>query len=116
MRYYYFSDENRFVTGSKNGYVTVLNDSTPKSRKVFNQSEQWRNATLVRYANNKIFATGYAKLHILDLELETYKVVDHEFNDISVLAASDNYVAIGDWDRHVNIFNHNGDRVLVSDF
>ena len=70
-----FSDGNRFVTGSGNGIVTVWNDSTPKSRKVFNNSEQWKNATLVAYADNKIFAVGYceARLHILDLELNTLK-------------------------------------------
>ena len=92
-----------------------------KSRKVFNNSEQWKNATFVRYAANKIFAIGRydTKLQILNSPLypDTLKVVDHEFDDwIRVLVASDNYVAIGDESGNVTIFNHNGDRLLVSYF
>ena len=122
-----FSDENCFVTGSKNGIVTVWNDSTPRWREVFKNCEKWynggfvANATFVRYANNKIFAIGRydTKLQILNSPLypDTLKVVDHEFDDwIRVLVASDNYVAIGDESGNVTIFNHNGDRVLVSYF
>ena len=113
------SEDNRFVTGSKNGIVTVCNDSTPRSRKVFNNSDQRYNATRVRYANNKIFAVGLykAKLHILNLELKTLKIVDHDFNDETyVLVASDNYVAIGDYSGNVTVFDHNGNLLLVSYF
>ena len=98
--------------------VTIWKDSTPKSRKLFNNSEQSNNATFVRYANNKIFAVGYreAKMHILDLELKTLEVVECKLGRTRVLAASENFVAIGEWYGRVIVFNHNGDRVLVSYF
>ena len=72
---------------------------------------------------DKIFAIGRenAKLHILDLELTTLKVVDHEFGGmISVMETSSKYVAIGQGRYYsasvVTVFDKNGNHVLVSYF
>ena len=94
-------------------------DSLLKSKKIFNNAEQWKNATLVSYAGNKIFAVGRfeARLHILDLALNTLKVADHQFEErISVIKSSEPYVAIGEYIGNVIVFDHNGKRVLVSYF
>ena len=75
------------------------------------------NATFVKYANNKVYAIarGDSMLTIMDLELNTLKVIDHEFGyDIQILTATDKYVAVGeDW-GYVTVFDHNYDLVLVS--
>ena len=115
----YFSDGNRFVCGLKDGQVGIWADSMLKSKKIFNNAKQWKNATLVAYAGNKIFAIGYsqARLHILDLALNTLKVADHQFEErISVIKSSEPYVAIGEYIGNVIVFDHNGKRVLVSYF
>ena len=95
-------------------------DSMLKSKKIFNNAKQERNATLVAYADNKIFAVGRSKarLHILDLALNTLKVAGHQFEkSISVVKASGSHVAIGEsWSGNVVVFDHNGKRVLVSYF
>ena len=75
--------------------------------------------TYVRYANKKIFAVGWdeAKLHILDMELKTLKVVQHEFEEwISVMAADNQYVAIGECGPDVTVFDHEGNVLLVCYF
>ena len=91
-----------------------------KSKKLFNNSYQQNNATRVQYADNKIFAIGYyaARLHILDLALTTLKVVDHQFEKtITVMKSTNSYVGIGEESPgNVTIFDHNGNRVLVSFF
>ena len=75
---------------------------------------------MVAYADNKIFAFGFseARLHILDLELNTLEVADHRFEErISVIKTSGSYVAIGELHSgNVVVFDHNGKRVLVSYF
>ena len=114
-----FSNENRFVCGFKDGKVAVWADSMLKSKKLFNNSGQWKNATLVAYADNKIFAVGKkeARLHILDLELNILKVVDHQFvKGITVMKSSNSFVAIGEYGGNVTVFDKNGRRVLVSYF
>ena len=115
-----FSDGNRFVCGFKDGQVGIWADSLLKSKKIFNHADQVRNATLVAYADNKIFAVRYseARLHILDLELNTLKVADHQFEkSISVIKPSGSYVAIGEYaSGNVVVFDHNGNRLLVSYF
>ena len=113
------SDENRFVVGSKDGHVTIWTKSSPKSTKLFNNSEQWKNATFVKYANKKIFAIGKsnARLHILDLKLNTLKKVDHQFErEITAMESSSSFVAIGEACGNVSIFDNNGDLILVSHF
>ena len=56
-------------------------------------------------------------LHILDLQLNTLKVVDHDFkNSISVLKAEKDLVALGDNSGNVIVFNSNGEILLVSFF
>ena len=113
----HFSDKNRFVTGSKNGHVTVWTNYVPKTKKIFNNAEQWKNATFVKYANNKIYAIGFrdSRLTILDLELNTLKIIDHKFEGtISVLTVTDEYVAVGDYSHNVTVFDKNYNRVLVS--
>ena len=91
-----------------------------KSKKLFNNSEQCKNATLVQYADNKIFAIGHreARLHILDLKLRTLKVVDHKFEEwINVMKSSNLYIGVGEETHgNVTVFDHNGNRVLVSYF
>ena len=112
----HFSDKNRFVTGSKSGHVTVWTNSVPKTKKIFNNAEQWKNATFVKYANNKIYAIARrnSRLRILDLELNTPKIIDHKFEDgIHTLTATDKYVAVGEW-KSVTVFDRNYNRVLVS--
>ena len=114
------SDGNRFACGFKDGQVEIWADSLLKSKKIFNNAEQWKNATLVSYAGNKIFAVGRfeARLHILDLELNTLKVADHRFEgNISVIKPSRSYVAIGEYSSgNVVVFDRNGNQVLVSYF
>ena len=116
----YFSDGNRFVCGFKDGQVGIWADSLLKSKKIFNNAEQTKNATLVAYAGNKIFAVGRseARLHILDLALNTLKVADHQFEkSIRVIKASGSHVAIGEYSSgNVVVFDHNGNRLLVSYF
>ena len=90
-----------------------------KSKKLFNSSEQYKNATFVQFANNKIFAVGQneARLHILDLALNTLCVADHQFEkEIRVMKSSESFVAIGEWYGNVTFFDTNGRRVLVSYF
>ena len=114
-----FSDENQFVVGLYDGHVAIWANSVLKSKKLFNYSVEYENATRVQYADNKVFAIGYpkkAKLHILDLQLNILKVADHQFGDwISSMASSESYVAIGEWSSgNVTVLDHNGSRVLVS--
>ena len=112
-----FSDKNRFVTGSRNGIVTIWNNSKLKSRKMFNHSDPVYNATFVQYANNKVFAVAkdYSKLHILDLALTTLKVVDHQFNGfVETIKATSSYIAVGQLHGDVSVFDHDGILVLVS--
>ena len=113
----HFSDKNRFVTGSKNGHVTVWTNSIPKTRKIFNHSEFWKNGTIVKYANSKIYAIAryISRLTILDLELNTLKIIDHKFEDrIDILTVTNEYVAVGDYSNDVTVFDKNYNRVLVS--
>ena len=112
------------MSGSKKGHVTIWSNSTSKSRKIFNNSEQtvpsWKNATFVRYVNGKIFtiAKFESQLHILDLELNTLKVVDHQFKgQISVMESTTSFIAIGECHfENVTVFDNNGNHVLVSNF
>ena len=54
-------------------------------------------------------------LTIMDLELNTLRVIDHEFKDsIWVLTATDKYVAVGDNYGNVTVFDDNYNLVLVS--
>ena len=55
-------------------------------------------------------------LTIMDLELNTLRVIDHEFKDsIWVLTATDKYVAVGEyWSGNVTVFDQNYNLVLVS--
>ena len=119
FHFYDFSDKNRFVTGSRNGYVTIWNivKSESKSRKIFDHSDQTLIATFVEYANNKIFAAGRnkAKLLILDLNLTILKVVDHQFNNyVETIKATSSYIAVGQIYGYVSVFNHDGNLILVS--
>ena len=87
-----------------------------KSKKLFKKTP-----TFVGYADNKIFAIGKGefRLHILDLELTIMKVVDHQFDEgtgISFMKVSDSYVATGQFGGNVTVFDHNGNRVVVSYF
>ena len=112
--FFTFSDKNRFVSGSKNGHVTVWTNFVPKTKKVFNNAEQRKNATFVKYANNKVYAiSDDSMLTIMDLELNTLKVIDQKFNDVCVLTATDKYVAVVDW-KNVTVFDQNYNLVLVS--
>ena len=89
------------------------------SKKLFSNSDQDKNATLVQYANEKIFAVGRAEsqLHVLDLELNVMKVVDHQFEEtISVMVSTGSYVAIGESNGSVTVFDNKGNHVLVSKF
>ena len=113
---FHFSDKNRFVTGSKNGHVTLWANSVSKTKKIFNNAEQEKNATFVKYANNKIYAIAKrdSKLTILDLELNTLKIIDHEFEKGTlILTVTDEYVAVGDC-FNVTVFDKNYNVVLVS--
>ena len=97
--------------------MTVWTNSIPKTKKTFKNAEQWKNATFVKYANNKIYAIGYcdSMLTILDLELNTLKIIDHKFEGrISVLTVTDEYVAVGEWFGNVTVFNKSYNLVLVS--
>ena len=90
-----------------------------KSRKLFKNTQQSKNATLVQYADNKIFALGIkkARLHILDLELNVLKVADHQFEgSIMVMKSSESFLGIGDLKGNVTILDHDGNLVLVSYF
>ena len=92
---------------------------------------------MVRYANNKIFAVApqNGKLRILNPELETVVLVDHESGDhirgalgigVRAFAVSNDYVAIVEYIPDVDftniyfrcapvtVFSHNGNVVLVS--
>ena len=76
-----------------------------------------KNATFVKYANNKIYAIARSDsmLTIMDLELNTLKVIDHKFeNQIKILAATDKYVAVGEENGNVTVFDDNYNLVLVS--
>ena len=111
-----FSDKNRFVSGSRNGHITVWTNFVPNSKKIFKNTEQENNATFVKYANNKIYAIAEldSLLTIMDLELNTLEVIDHKFKDkISILTATDKYVSVGDW-NNVTVFDQNYYLVLVS--
>ena len=105
------SDRNRFVTGSKDGHVTIWTDAKPVSKRVFD------NATIVKYINNKIYAIGrrHAKLTVLNMNLETTEFFDYQSaGSIMVLVATDKYVAVGDSFGYVNVFDNDGSMVLVS--
>ena len=97
--------------------MTVWTNFVPKTKKIFNNAEQWKNATFVKYANNKVYAISEnSMLTIMDLELNTLKVIDHKFeNEITVLTATDKYVAVGEyWSGNVTVFDQNYNLVLVS--
>ena len=99
--------------------MAVWANSMLKSKKLFSNSEQSYNATLVQYVDNKIFAIGRseARLHIVDLELNVLQVVDYQFTkNISVIKSSNLYVAIGDIAGNVTVFEKVGNLVLVSYF
>ena len=116
---FFSSDKDRFVTGSKSGHVTIWTNSGPISKKVFNNSEQKKSATRVVYANNKIYTLGLqeAQLTVMDVNLEVIKVIDHEFgSSIWELAASEKYVAVGEIQGNVTVFDDSGNVVLVSHF
>ena len=112
------SDKNRFVTGSKDGHVTIWTDAKPFFKRVY------ENATRVKYNGHKIYAVGrqQGKLTVLNMDLETIKVVDHaSVGSIEVLVVTEKYVAVGDALNigdiqigYVNVFDKDGRRVLVS--
>ena len=69
--------------------------------------------------NNKIYAVGRqgAQLTVMDVNLEVLKVIDHKFGrSIWAHAASEKYVAVGESDGNVTVFDDNANRVLVSYF
>ena len=115
---HYFSDKDRFVTGSKDGHVTIWTNSTPTSKRIFTSSKQWNNRTLVKYINRKIYAISYrhSKLTVMNMNLKVIKVFDYEFRrGVCLLVASQKYVAVGDLEGRVIVFDGNGNLVLVSE-
>ena len=110
----YFSDGSRFVTGSEDGHVTVWQDNLQKSVQLFPSK------VLVKYAGDKIYAIDKSgsKLAVLDTNLVVLKAINHRFgSQVSVLAATDSYVAVGELlSGKVTVFNNKGRLILVSAF
>ena len=111
-----FSSKNCFVAGSKAGHVAILTESTvEKSIKLFDNSVQWKNATLVQYVNNTIYAVAQdSKLTKLNLTLENRQVLgDTVSHEVFALTATNLFVALGGVSAKVTVYDTEGNITLV---
>ena len=112
-----FRSENRFVGGTKSGHVAIFNrNSIEKSIKLFKNSDQSKNAAFVRYSDWRIYAVAEeSSITVLNMQLEVEKVIGQKFHyQIDAFVATPNYVAVGDANNKVSVYNKGGDLVLVS--
>ena len=96
--YIILSSKNRFVGGTKAGHVGIWNGkSVEKSIKLFTNSVQEKNATLVQYCDGIIYAAAEDScVTKLDMNLKTRKVIGTKIEElIFTLVASHQYVAFG---------------------
>ena len=112
-----FSSENCFVAGSKAGHVAIFAESTvKKSIRLFVNPVQWKNATLVQYVDNTIYAVAQdSKLMKLDISLENRQVIgDTVSEEVFALTATNRFVALGGVSAKVTVYNTEGNITLVS--
>ena len=112
-----FRSENRFVAGTKNGQVVIQSGVTiEKSVELFNHSNQEKNATLVQYTSNRIYAVAEdSSLTQLNMNLEVEKVLGRKIEkEILALVATQDYVALGGVAKKVTVYDEFGNLALVN--
>ena len=105
------------MAGTKSGAVGIWKDSSiEKSIKLFSNSDQEKNATLVQYSEGKIYAVAEdASLTQLDMNLQVQKVLGQKLEEqIYALVATPDYVALGGENKEVKVHDNKGDLALVS--
>ena len=113
-----FSSDNRFVGGTKSGKVGIWNGaSIEKSIQMFTNSDQQKNATLVKYSDGRIYAVAEdASVTVLDMDLRIEKVLGQKVEkEIRTFVATPDYVAVGGFNDKVTAFDKNY-IVLVNSF
>ena len=115
--FYNFSSENRFVAGTKGGSVAIYNNNTVEKKiKLFTNSDQEKNATLVQYVDGRIYAVAEdSSLTQLNMNLRIEKVLGHKIQWKSYcLVATRDYVAVGGENKKVTVYDKTGRCLLVS--
>ena len=103
--------ENQFLTGSKNGFVTLWSGNEQVlSSKISDK------AVLVKYFNKEIYAIAEdSSLFFLGLDLQTKAVISNNVTGkINCLEASAGYISYGGFNNHVAVVDRNGQYCLVS--
>ena len=111
------SSENRFVAGNKDGHVAIWNgDSIEKSIKLFSNSDQKKNATLVQHSDGRIFAVAEdSNVTVLDMNLENKKLFGQKVEEeIFAFVVTPDYVAVGGRNKKVTVHDKSGFAVLVN--
>lgn len=111
-----FRSENRFVAGTKSGQVVIQSGvSIEKSVELFENSVQEKNATLVQYTSNRIYAVAEeSSLTLLNMSLEVVKVLGPKVEkEVLALVATQDYVALGGVDKKVTVYDEFGNLALV---
>ena len=87
-----------------------------KSVELFNHSNQEKNATLVQYTSNRIYAVAEdSSLTQLNMSLEVEKVLGRKIEkEILALVATQDYVALGGVDKKVTVYDEFGNLALVN--
>ena len=104
------------MAGTKAGHVAILTESTvEKSIKLFDNSVQWKNATLVHYVDNTIYAVAQdSKLTKLNLNLENRQVLGCTVSqEVFALTATNRFVALGGVSAKVTVYDTEGNITLV---
>ena len=93
-----------------------MKSTVEKSIKLFENPVQWKNAALVQYVDNTIYAVAQdSKLTKLDMNLENRQVYgDRVSQEVFALTATHQFVALGGVNAKVTVYDKRGNLALVS--
>ena len=91
-------------------------DSIEKSVKLFSNSDQWKNATLIQYSDGKIYAVAEdSSVTELDMILQNKRIFGRKVQkEIRAFVATPDYVAVGGYNKKVTVHDKRGDAILVN--
>ena len=83
---------------------------------MFNDSVQWKNATLVQNCDGTIYAAAEDScVTKFDMNLKIRKVIGNKIeNEVCALVATHQYVAFGGWNEKVTVHDNEGRLIVVN--
>ena len=82
---------------------------------MFKNSDQCKNAALVRYSDGRIYAVAEnSSITVLNMKLQVRRVIGKNVqSEIYAFVVTPDYVAVGGANRKALVYNKRGDLVLV---